>query len=272
MRIENRTSCDPLRCLPGWGTLALPVRVRLLGCLYNHTLLILPKSDVSPKSIGAPTEVLLNIPWVITYHLCIIKGKLDCCSFKTEREVNFDGERTHAVSELLWLVVLNVLVFYCWPTKLRKGNVFICVCLSLILSRGGVPCDHYPWCIGPHDTITPHAPLQPHPKYIQTCSTWTSLYKDTFWSRWRSVQICSLVEPQCKHMVATEAITYGRQADGTHPIGMLSCLLLKLIVINVHISNLKHLRPKTMKADKAVQFQYFNVSKTKQEPGKLKQI
>ena len=36
---------------------------------------------------------------------------------------------------------------YCPPTKLREGNVFSRVCLS---TRKGVPCDHYPQCIGPH--------------------------------------------------------------------------------------------------------------------------
>ena len=37
----------------------------------------------------------------------------------------------------------------------------------------GFPCDHYPWCIGPHHTGTPS-----HLGYVQTCSTWTSLYGD----------------------------------------------------------------------------------------------
>ena len=36
------------------------------------------------------------------------------------------------------------------PTKLREGNV----CLS-VTKRGGVPCDHSPWCIGPYHTGIP---------------------------------------------------------------------------------------------------------------------
>ena len=32
--------------------------------------------------------------------------------------------------------------FYCPPTKLRESNVHSCVCLSVCLSTGRVPCDH----------------------------------------------------------------------------------------------------------------------------------
>ena len=37
------------------------------------------------------------------------------------------------------------------PTKLREGNVFSRVCVSVILSTGDwVSCNHYPWYIWPH--------------------------------------------------------------------------------------------------------------------------
>ena len=34
------------------------------------------------------------------------------------------------------------------PMKLREGNVFSRVCLSICPQGEGVVCDHYPWCIG----------------------------------------------------------------------------------------------------------------------------
>ena len=44
--------------------------------------------------------------------------------------------------------------------KLRKV-MFSVVCLSVCLSTAGSTCDHYPWCIGPHFTATPHLPPTP---------------------------------------------------------------------------------------------------------------
>ena len=55
--------------------------------------------------------------------------------------------------------------FYRLPKKLRKGNVFSRVCLSVCSQREGVTCDHYQWCIGSQFTDTHHA--SPHP-----LSTW----------------------------------------------------------------------------------------------------
>ena len=56
-----------------------------------------------------------------------------------------------------------MLNYYCPP----EGNVFIHVCLSFCPQ--GVPCDHYPWCIGTHwtgppwtlDLRDPQIPLAP---------------------------------------------------------------------------------------------------------------
>ena len=42
----------------------------------------------------------------------------------------------------------------------------------------------------------------------------------------RPIQTCSLKDPLfrwCRHLVATEAHTYGRQAGSMHPTGMLYC-------------------------------------------------
>ena len=45
-------------------------------------------------------------------------------------------------------------VYYRLATKLREGNVLVVsVCP---LTGGGVPCDHYPWCIGHHHTKLVH--------------------------------------------------------------------------------------------------------------------
>ena len=65
--------------------------------------------------------------------------------------------------------------------------------------HGGVRRDHYPWCIEPHHTGTRHhhpntdlGPVPPRtpsapapPKHVQTCSSWTSLYRDPT-PPWRS--------------------------------------------------------------------------------------
>ena len=54
--------------------------------------------------------------------------------------------------------------FYRLPTELRDGNVFSRVflpfCLSICLSTGESPGDHYPWCLGSHFT-RPHSPSSP---------------------------------------------------------------------------------------------------------------
>ena len=44
--------------------------------------------------------------------------------------------------------------FYLPSTKLREGNVFTRVCLSVHRDVGS-PCDHYPWCIGLYCTGPP---------------------------------------------------------------------------------------------------------------------
>ena len=66
--------------------------------------------------------------------------------------------------------------------KLREGNVFSHVCLSMGEGGGGVPCNNHPWWIGPHCAGTP--------------------------SHWRPVQTCSLHDPLiphwCWHLVAFE--------------------------------------------------------------------
>ena len=57
----------------------------------------------------------------------------------------------------------GIMIHYHPQTKLREGNVFICVCL--ILFKGKFPCDHYPWCIGPHSTVhPPHIRPLTHPQ------------------------------------------------------------------------------------------------------------
>ena len=57
----------------------------------------------------------------------------------------------------LWLITLwHVYNYYCPPTRLREDNVFSHFCLAMSHSVHrvglGVPCDHCPWCIGPHST------------------------------------------------------------------------------------------------------------------------
>ena len=50
------------------------------------------------------------------------------------------------------------------PTELQEGNFFRLVCLLFCLSTGRSPCDHYPWCLEPHCTVTPLPPLDIRPR------------------------------------------------------------------------------------------------------------
>ena len=47
-----------------------------------------------------------------------------------------------------------------------SSHVYLSVCL--FMGGGGSPCDHYPWCIGPHHTGTSTG-------HVRTSSTWTAL-------------------------------------------------------------------------------------------------
>ena len=95
------------------------------------------------------------------------------------------------------------------------------ICLSMMAS----PCDHYPRChwsphhtgTSPYGDSTGPSPLPslywasspPDPvttRHIQTCSTWTSPYRDPW-----HVQICSIWSLGC------------RQAGGWHSIEMPYC-------------------------------------------------
>ena len=54
----------------------------------------------------------------------------------------------------LWVIIIMKGLDYRSPIKLREDNVFSRVCQS-VCSKRGVPCDYYPWCIGPPYTSTP---------------------------------------------------------------------------------------------------------------------
>ena len=87
------------------------------------------------------------------------------------------------VDKVSWRVFENI---YRPPTKMRKGNVFSRVCPSAIPSTW-VPCNHYPWCIGPDCTapLPETSDLEPLPqlvtsgghhwRHVQTCSSKKSL-------------------------------------------------------------------------------------------------
>ena len=71
-------------------------------------------------------------------------------------------------SHLAFLHFVVTRRFYHPPTKLREGNVFSCVCPSFC-SQTGVPCEHYPWCIGHHCT-RPLLNNRPWTHPSQSCS------------------------------------------------------------------------------------------------------
>ena len=87
---------------------------------------------------------------------------------------------------------------YRMPKKLQEGNVSSRICLLTV----GVPRDHYPWCIGPHCTESP-SPSPAPPLDMGPHCTGTPISADIWW-------LWSI---------------YGRQADGMHPSGMVSCFL-----------------------------------------------
>ena len=98
-------------------------------------------------------------------------------------------------------------IYYCPPTKLREGNVFSHVSLS---ARGGFPCDHYSWCIGPHCTRllsswTWDSTVQPPPR------TWDLTTEGL--PRHRTSQYSPRADIWWLRSVAC----------GTHPTGMLFC-------------------------------------------------
>ena len=83
---------------------------------------------------------------------------------------------------------------------LWEGNVFSHVSVILSVHRGGgFPCDHYPWCLGPHYTGSPwpwpwlkytfSAPLDIRPG--TSCPSPTPLLLTSGGHHWRPVQTCS---------------------------------------------------------------------------------
>ena len=126
--------------------------------------------------------------------------------------------------------------FYRPPTKLREGNVFSRVCLSVILSRGwGAPIWPLPMM---HWTslcrVSPYLNLQPAPSLYRDprhrhVQTWISLYRDIpsppYTHIFKLVQLeTHCTTPPPKHVCTCSLwSTHNRQAGGWHPIGMLSC-------------------------------------------------
>ena len=94
---------------------------------------------------------------------------------------------------LCWKLKIKVVFWFCKPsiyiyrppTKLRK----------VMLSVSAVPCDHYPWCIGPYHTgiscTGPHCIKNPSPTPAQPQHPPLLLTSDG--EDWRPVQTCSLV-------------------------------------------------------------------------------
>ena len=77
--------------------------------------------------------------------------------------------------------------------------------------QGGVPCGHYPGCIGPHCTGYP----SPVPLVVTSVG-----------HHWRPVQICSLEDPIVLTFGSHRRSVWRWQAGEMHPTGMLSCLIL----------------------------------------------
>ena len=125
--------------------------------------------------------------------------------------------------------------------KLREGNVFTCVCRVCPWGGGGSPCDHYPWCIGPHCTGPPMptprhktwGPPMAHPtvgKWDQrTPHTWPLLV--TFGRQ--PLETCSnlFIRPHCAGSPNVTAggrsMSYGGRKRAIRTL--LECFLVKII-------------------------------------------
>ena len=76
--------------------------------------------------------------------------------------------------------------------KVMFSQVFVC---HSVQREGGVSCDRYPWCIGPHCTGP-----QPQPDPLYRARVLTPTSADIWWPA-----------------------THNGRAGSTHPTGMLSC-------------------------------------------------
>ena len=91
---------------------------------------------------------------------------------------------------LRWMsVCVHLSFYYRPPTRLREGNVFKCVCLSV--NRRG---SHYLWYIGPRCTRT-HPHIRPYP----FCAEPDPPLVISSGQDWRPVQPCSLEEPPLQY-------------------------------------------------------------------------
>ena len=94
-------------------------------------------------------------------------------------------------------------VKYLSPTNEVAGKFSVMsVCHSVHgEGTGCILCDHYPWCNGPHCTVT------------------------TGGKDWRPVQTCSLEDLPHPLVLTSDGYwsTYSWKVGGTHPTGMLSC-------------------------------------------------
>ena len=144
-------------------------------------------------------------------------------------------------------------IFFGINPHVSKHHAFCLHRVTILLQRGRVPCDHYPWCIGPHHTVYPplyRNSLGPPPLYrdppgqgpIGPC-LWhlvaktgdlfklphlrTSLLLVTSGGQdWRPTEACSL-EPHPPRAEIWWLDTDTRGANkryGTHPTG--ECFLL----------------------------------------------
>ena len=106
-----------------------------------------------------------------------------------------------------------------------SGKVMFSI-MSVSLFTGAIPCDHDPWCSGPHYTgkrctwnTPPRFSFLPLCKDNHSCSKWTSQTMFKLPSLWN---------------------IYGWQASVWHPTGKLSCLALLTEIdtcdVNLHCS------------------------------------
>ena len=85
------------------------------------------------------------------------------------------------------------------PMKLQEGNAFTHVCHSV-----GVPCDHYPWCIG----------LHPHPSPLcrgTPALTFAQSHASDIWWRRLEIYLNFLAWGTSPNVIATQARMFGNR-------------------------------------------------------------
>ena len=120
--------------------------------------------------------------------------------------------------------LIQIDTFYHLPTKLREGNVFTCVCLSVHREAPLWPLPMIHWTSLYKDPLPNPSPVPLNIRH--RTPGFSPLLVTSCGHHCRPIQTCSLEDtpPLVLTSGATEAHIVGWQVDGMHLTGMFSCL------------------------------------------------